>query len=318
MCRLRTRGFTLVELLVVIAIIGILVALLLPAVQAAREAGRRMQCRNNLKQQVLALHNFHDVNDRFPSCCQHGNQFWYSSYQRESPPGGVQANGYPVDGAFWSWAFHISPYMEFGNLKETADLSAWPWWQPTINNNVIAPTHKSFLCPSDVRGSNKLVCNDGGWLAALTSYLAVCGKDQFREDGGQDGVLYINSSVEMTKIQDGTSNTLIIGERPPSNSLYYGWLWAGSGDFPEFGATDVVLGVNEVTNGAPDGPRDYYRKGTILDPDDLHRYHFWSLHPTGGNWAFADGSVRFLPYSIHNNVLLALASRAGGEVAESP
>lgn len=316
MWRNKTRGFTLVELLVVIAIIGILVSLLLPAVQAAREASRRMSCRNNLKQQVLAMHNFHDSNDRFPSSLQIG-QYWYSGYLRDSPPGGLNpSTGYPVEGPFWSWAFKIAPYCEQGNICDHANTQVWPWYQGTSYNNVIAPPSKTFRCASDPRGLN-LQCNDGGNLAALTSYLSVNGMDQFREDGGQNGVLYVNSSINTSFISDGTSNTLVIGERPPSNDLYYGWLWAGSGDFPYFGATDVSLGVNEVTGGAPNTPRDFFRKGTVNDPNNIHRYHFWSLHYGGANWAFADGSVRFLGYGTNNGILLGLASRNGGEVVSN-
>jgi len=144
-------------------------------------------------------------------------------------------------------------------------------------------------------------------------------------------MLYVNSGVRMPGgVQDGTSNTLLVGERPPSNDLYYGWMWAGSGDFPYFGATDVVLGVREITNGTPGsnpatGSRDFYRPGSLIDPQNIHRYHFWSLHPGGGMWLMTDGSVRFISYSAGTAVvgtfsgysrtlLECLATRSGGEV----
>lgn len=318
----KRAAFTLVELLVVIAIIGVLIALLLPAVQAAREAARRTQCVNNLKQQALALHNFHDVRLRFPSAHQIG-QTWYNGYQRETPPGGVDpSTGYPAEGPFYSWTMHIAPYVELGNVKDATKLNAWPWWQYLPNgktvNGVMA---KTFSCPSDSR-SNLVYREPTGEEAALTSYLAVAGRNQFRESPalGQDGIIYVNSSTNMSGILDGTSNTLMIGERPPSSNLLYGWMWAGAGDAPYFGTTDIVLGVHERAM-TPGATPDLFRKGAVIDPTDQHRYHFWSLHPGGANWALADGSVRFISYSASTaenmanpSVLQRLATRAGGEV----
>jgi len=322
------RGFTLIELLVVIAIIAILIGLLLPAVQKVREAAARIKCQNNLKQLGLALHNYHDATGRLPAALNIG-QTWYSSYQREAPAGGMNpSTGYPNDGPFFSWTFQISPYFEQGNVYRMFNKNAWPWYQYQSNGQTINGIQvKIMQCPSDSRSN--LVCNDGGNLAALLSYLAVNGKDQFKEDGGQNGILYVNSGTTMVGIQDGTSNTLLLGERPPSNDLYYGWMWAGAGDFPYFGATDVALGVREVTSGSPNGPRDFFRPGDLNDPQNIHRFHYWSLHTGGSNWLFGDGSVRFLTYAagtqiagnyngIQNmTVLEALASRNGGEPVNS-
>ena len=310
--RVRTTAFTLVELLVVIAIIGVLIALLLPAVQAAREAARRTQCTNNLKQQALALHNFHDTFQRFPSAHQIDHKVYCTTYTCPTPPGGQFASGYPIDGPFWSWSMHISPYLEAKNIKDSAIMhtgnpDSWPWWQkvnitpvPSPDNRpeVVSFALKVFHCPSDPRTHYKYTTTDasGTHTAQLTSYLGVSGRNQFEEAGGQDGMLYVNSSVRLEKVTDGTSNTLLIGERPSSNNLLYGWQWAGAGDSPHFGATDVVLGVHERAL-SPGAPPDYYRPGTIHDAADQHRYHFWSLHPGGGMWALADGSVRFIPYT---------------------
>lgn len=326
--KLIRKGFTLVELLVVIAIIGILVGLLLPAVQAAREAGRRIKCSNNLKQQALALQLFHDAHKRFPSGHQIGPN-WYSNYYREAPPGGLTPGStYPAEGPFWSWMFRCSPYFEYNTLYNAADKrgvpAAWPWFQKLsdgrILNGVTCPT---FICPSDVRGELKWK-GAVGEENALTTYLGVSGRSQFKEAGGQDGMLYVNSSVRMSGISDGLSNTLIIGERPPASSLYYGWQWAGAGDTPYFGATDVVLGVFERAL-KPDAQPDFYRPGRIQDPNSLERYHFWSLHPGGANWALADGSVHFIAYGAGGpqnltsspssiSVIESMATRASSEV----
>ncbi len=323
--RMRRRGFTLVELLVVIAIIGILVGLLLPAVQAAREAARRMQCGNNLKQQVLAMHNHHDTFKRFPAALQIG-QTWYSTTARNPPPSGVAANGYPNDGPFFSWMYHILPFVEGSTLYNSFNRTQWPWWQGPSGKRWNAVINPTFVCPSDNRGGT--VWDGGADKAALTSYMGVTGTNQFREAAGQDGILFVNAKVRMGDITDGTSNTLCIGERPPSSTLDYGWQWAGSGDFPYFGATDVVLGVHERS--AISALPDFFRPGKIQDPQDLHRYHFWSLHPGGGNWALADGSVRFISYSSaaaqvlpitatsFKNVIEAMAGRSDAYVQTTP
>ena len=319
----KRRGFTLVELLVVIAIIGILVALLLPAIQAAREAARRAQCINNLKQQAIGLHNFHDTYRRFPSAHQIMPRTYCTTYACDPPPRGLDRHGYPVEGPFWSWTMHIAPFIEMNSLYESVDLHAWPWWQPDPSG--IDPNGQlcdTVACPSDVRGG--IQADYGSHKVALTSYLGVSGRNQFKEASGQDGILYVNSSVSMAGIVDGTSNTLMIGERPPSTSQVYGWVWAGAGDSPYFGATDVVLGVLERPL-SPSASPDFFRNGTINDPTDIHRYHFWSLHPGGANWALADASVRFISYeaggpqnSSPPSVVEAMATRHGGEAVSVP
>ena len=333
------RGFTLVELLVVIAIIGILVGLLLPAVQAAREAARRMQCTNNLKQQVLAMHNHHDTFNRFPAAHLMGVT-WYHSFRRNPPPGGFTRNAsgtfssYPAEGPWWSWMTRILPFIEGNNLFNAFDkrgvAAAWAW-DPPVNLPLHRNINPTFVCPSDPRGGQLSPREPNGLQSALSSYLGVTGTNQFQEAGGQDGILFVNAAVKMAMITDGTSNTLIVGERPPSSSLNYGWQWAGSGDSPYFGACDVVLGVHERAE-RPTATPDFFRPGAVQDPNDIHRYHFWSLHPGGGNWALADGSVRFISYSssaaqripasatevVVPNVLQAMASRSDGSVVQLP
>jgi len=191
--------------------------------------------------------------------------------------------------------------------------------------DAVATICTTLDCPSD--GRTGLQSDYQGHKVALTDYMGVTGRNQFQESGGQDGVLYANSAVGMKNILDGTSNTLIIGERPPSNNLAFGWQWAGVGDVPYFGATDVVLGVHERPL-SPTATPDFFRKGTLIDPSDVHRYHFWSLHPAGGNWAYADASVHFIAYNIAKaqdtsatpvmNVLEMLSTRSGGESVTLP
>jgi len=332
--RHRPRAaFTLVELLVVIAIIGILVALLLPAVQAAREAARRMQCGNNLKQQAIALHNFHDTYKRFPSAHQigMGSAVWYSTFERELPPGGITPGStYPQEGPMWSWTMRIAPFIEMGALQDQANMEGssdgWPWWQALPSGEAVVSVQcSSFVCPSDLNGGK--VWGSGAQEVALMSYLGVSGRNQYREAGGQDGMLYVNSSVRMAGVTDGTSNTVMIGERSATNENLFGWQWAGAGDFPHFGAADVVLGVHERA-GSPTGVTDFFRPGQANDPMSLHRLHFSSYHPGGAQWALVDGSVRMITYAADSGVnsstggvptvLESMATRSGGETFEYP
>lgn len=149
---------------------------------------------------------------------------------------------------------------------------------------------------------------------ALTSYLGVSGRDYKTKDG----LLFQDSAVRFGDVTDGLSNTLLLGERPPSADQQLGWWYAGNGQVGT-GSAEMILGVREhnllpVVSGSVCGPGawPYIAASGVSDP--CGTFHYWSLHPGGANFALADGSVRFLSYSA-NDVLPALASRAGGGVA---
>ena len=318
-----------------------------------------------MKQMALATHSFHDVTGRFPSSHQlaktSAGASPYGPGAYEDAPGGwiIRASDgrkFPVEGPWWSWCWRINPHMEQDNLFKLPVMTpsqplsttvqlGWPWWQKIPgatgpDADVVGKFAKHLVCPADPR-STALVWTDGTDKAAVGDYLAVVGRDVFRETlagtgnptasgaklPGQDGIMYVNSKVTMTGISDGTSNTLLIGERPPNITLDYGWIWAGYGyDNSGFGAGDDCLGVRDRTTGINSTP-GIYGPGTISNDADFN--HFWSLHPGGAIWAFADGHCQFISYSagtqivtqvngINVTLLEALASRNGGEVVSVP
>lgn len=146
---------------------------------------------------------------------------------------------------------------------------------------------------------------------AFTDYLGVEGMDFASEDG----VLYLNSRIRMLAITDGASNTLVVGERPPSSDHKLGWWYAGWGQ-NRSGSADLTLGVREVcvSPNYPFCPRGTYRFRRDPENTPCSAFHFWSFHPGGAHFLFADGSVHFLSYSS-DPILPALATRAGGEAA---
>ncbi|MDZ7616892.1 MAG: DUF1559 domain-containing protein [Patescibacteria group bacterium] len=305
------RAFTLVELLVVIAIIGILISLLLPAVQSAREAARRLQCSNNLKQLALALHVYHASNSVLP-------------------PGGYR------DGNQLAWHTRILPHIEQAALYDKID------WRDTYGNNLNRMYNDAvpmFWCPSTNERAQRGAWNSSsrdGVHAYTQHYNGVagavgtnpvtgaeyphitgaenhpaCGGGSDRRGWALGGVLYTNSTVRLEHVRDGTSNTLAIGERNVGET---GWI-AG-----------VSNGANWPCDSAAFKNLEFEINLCVGVPGDATVCSDWwgnsrpfsSMHPGGANFALADGAVTFLSQSTDLAILHALASREGGEAQPVP
>jgi prepilin-type processing-associated H-X9-DG protein len=290
---------SLVELLVVVGIIALVIGLTLPAVQRVRESAARTRCQNNVRQLALALHHFHGQYSALPS-------------------GHTAADGTPKSMRL-SWHARVLPFIEQDALWSEILQAYATDPRPHTSDH---PPHRAiqrtvvakFVCPSDPRGG---IGNptDTKLHIALTSYLGVLGTDRLK----LNGVLFMDSKVKLTDIRDGTTNTLLIGERPPPGNQLYGWWYGGIGQDGE-GSIEVVLGTRELNHstmglgGCDYGPYSFQR-GDLKD--HCSRFHFWSFHSGGANFALADGSVRFLRYSV-DSVMPALGTRAGGETVAVP
>jgi len=351
MGRFRSSGFTLVELLVVIAIIGVLVALLLPAVQAAREAARRSSCSNNLKQLAIGCHNYHDVTLKFPmnyGFTPPSAQHW------TEPPLAVHRST--------SWMVQVLPFVEQKPLYDQIDFNFDVKLDPRNGTVVNAPNNpsnmfvartvvKTYLCPSDGLTGNGLMASRanrsaGGWLYAVNNYKGVCGANwnagNFRTDAAPvqgsglpdfrntpfglsgdgldagNGIFFrggradINrhSTTPMAAILDGTSNTLMIGEAIPRWCTHTWWWW-----FNGTTATCAVpLNVRAQCQNTGNRTQDLNQ----CWGDWPNNYSFMSMHPGGGQFALADGSVRFIPQTINLTVYRSLGTMQNGETAQPP
>lgn len=291
----QANGFTLIELLVVISIIGVLVGLLLPAVQQAREAARRMSCSSNLRQVGLAIQNYHSAHKRLPP----GYLATFDAVGNEYGPE-------------WGWGSMILVELEQTSLMQQISFGL-PIEHPS---NAAARTTQisSFLCPSDTvkspwnAATRDSMGNPGATICqvAASNYAGVLGSREPIGDG--DGVLYRNSRLGMKDITDGTSTTMIVGE----NSQRWGvatWTGTVTGAllFPPPNSpalphaepsSSMVLG--HTFEGAPNS-------------QDLELNNFSSLHAAGGHMLFIDGHVHFLSASTDKFTFRALSTRAGAE-----
>ena len=318
------RGFTLIELLVVIAIIGVLVALLLPAVQAAREAARRMQCSNNLKQMGLALHTYESALGSFPS----GEISTLVDPSWTIPAGNCNAAP-PERGPGWSLFALMAPYIEQAALHNALNFSLAI---PDPSNLTVRETRVSlFVCPSDsgpatvsmydcgsppVASNTPLVVLSG---LAPSSYVGslgggnknhpdpLCGCYEWQPF---NGMFHRNSGVRVADITDGTSSTVGIGER---ETRFVTSSWAGV--VPEAEVIYNPAKGRGCQNSRPPltAVVVHSRQYTINRPD-ASPAAFHSAHPGGGNFLLMDGSAKFIKDSVNLDTMRALCTRNYGEV----
>ena len=295
----RTRAFTLIELLVVISIIGVLVTLLLPAVQGAREAARRAQCVNNLKQTGLALHNYEGVHQTLPS----GYVSNFTAKGDDTGPG-------------WGWGAMILPQLEQPAAYASANFSAGV--EVAANRTARLVVIGAYLCPSD-RITPSWPAVDRDLLTgtavreicriASSNYVGMNGVSEPGPDG--EGVLFRNSRVAYRDITDGLSQTLVVGER----SHFLGpATWAGSvtgallydADGDRVGTPTIETGPGMVLGHSGEGAGPGANRS---EPNQ-----FYSLHAGRGvNFLFADGHVAFLKSTMNYAAYKALSTRGGGE-----
>ncbi len=302
------RAFTLVELLVVIAIIAVLIAMMLPAVQASRETARRAECSNNLAHLVLAAQHYQQAHEVYP-------------------PGVIDEKG-PIhsiaQGKHQGWAIQLLPYIDELPVYKHVDSSA------SVYADADATARKlkiSMLeCPSDV----------GVDLPYGISSYAGCHHDvEAPIDADNHGVFFLNSRLRNEDISDGISHTLFVGEKLAEKSDL-GWMSGTRATLRNTG-TPLNTGLQSImtansgqprgdnagsedTGAAPASEKSNAAGSTAAPSSDptLHVGGFGSCHPTGVNFAFGDGSVRFVPELISQDVLEKLGNRADGELLDAP
>jgi prepilin-type N-terminal cleavage/methylation domain-containing protein len=318
----RFRGFTLVELLVVIAIIGLLIALLLPAVQAARESGRRTQCVNNLREIGLALHNYHDALKSFPP-----------AYLIQPGGGGINGPPDPLTrdaGPGWAWGMLLLPYLEERPLYDKIDFNR-PCWD-SVNDLLVRRQPKVFLCPSatGTREPMNVVSENGQVLAtfARSCYTVSAGQDEpwwysvDSYEGIADGPFYRNSATRTADVTDGLSSTVFAGEQHP---ILADKTWVGvvPGAVvcpkPKFRLTDDwECEPAGVLVNCHSGPCRYEDPPVIHAPNS-HVYapcQLYAEHPGGCNVLIGDGSAHFISETINQLSWAAMSSMAEGDLVD--
>jgi prepilin-type N-terminal cleavage/methylation domain-containing protein/prepilin-type processing-associated H-X9-DG protein len=301
------RAFTMIELIVVLSIIGLLIALLLPAVQSAREASRRAQCMNNLRQIGLALENYSSAIGVYPP-----------GWIDQSPSGDV-----PV----WGWGARVLDFLEQSPLV-ASDLLA-QWFATQATRTVQTTTLAVFLCHSSP-GSGLVETPVGGLAPfgftqfAPSNYVGSAGNKNplyFPQTCG--GIFFWNSAVAAANIRDGMTSTLLVGERSRdvSNATWSGGLLANNCTGPSWPVQLCDLAVTSFTlSNAGPAPDPGYSGSTVFPaiqvPNDRQPgpSGYRSMHFGGCNFLFCDGSVRFVKETVNPPIFAALATRAGGEI----
>jgi prepilin-type N-terminal cleavage/methylation domain-containing protein len=290
-------AFTLIEILVVIAIMGVLVALLLPAVQKARESANRASCQNNLHQIGLAFHAYHGDHSSFPPGYR-----WLPrvpDVPTQTDPG-------------WSWAAFLLPYLEQDNLQRQINFKS-PVGDPSNESNRTAAL-SVFVCPTDLQtGLFQIQTKTGLSFDAATNSYAACfgGLVEIGDTPGcGDGLFYRNSRVRIADITDGSSNTFAVGERA---SLFAQAPWAGA---ISNGTVRITPGAPTLSTAIEDAPvqvlahcGSHALNDNQSDPDD-----FFTPHVGTAFFLFADGSVRPVSVKTDMTIIRALATRNGREV----
>ena len=292
----RRHGFTLIELLVVIAIIGILVALLLPAVQAAREAARRMSCSNNMKQIGLAMHMYHDTFKQLPVG-------WHGYDPATGKPHWFGLPG-------WAWGASILPYLEQSNVSAQLVHFTLPVTDP-VNARARTLKLSVYRCPSAPGKATFLLPGGGIFVGpgsfqpveiARSNYIGVFGTRELEEVcPGTDceglGTFFLNRGVEFGEIRDGLSQTFIVGER---NSKFAPSTWVGMVTGGAHAPARVV-GIATFPPNSEATPEHYF-------------HNFSSFHPAGTHFLLADGAVRLISESIDMQLFRSLCTRSRGDI----
>jgi len=320
------KAFTLVELLVVIAIIGILIALLLPAVQSAREAARRIECRNNMKQIGLAMHNYLSTHKVFPPGCINENNQCLNGVSG----GGLRPGQYTSGRA--PWAVFILPYLEQQARYDRFDfnkpfvglyysLSPQPPYggTPYVNYEYQQMPNPAFHCPSNPDSTEDNPRTDysavSGGGTDSDSQCHGSGAITGRRHFFNNGIFYVNSKTKPRDIPDGLTKTFLVAENTHLRcNNGYGWLWASTARPADGGGTYALMGTICYAL----GPINVW--DPTIDPNSHAQQQrtFASEHPGGAHAVMADGSVQFVEEDININVFREMATRDDGLPLSSP